>query len=66
MNISLRGHVLGRGRIDESGRVVVPPECGVRPGDRLLAVRGSHYALGFVARGPIYEAALKHADLEVC
>jgi hypothetical protein len=65
LTVPLRGHVLGRGRIDESGRVVVPLETGVRLGDWLLAVRGSRYALGFVARGPIYETALKHADLEV-
>jgi hypothetical protein len=55
---------LGRSLFTD-GRVVVPPEVGVKPGDRLLAVRGSGRALGFVARGPIYEEALKHADLEV-
>jgi hypothetical protein len=44
---------------------VVPLEADVRPGDRLVAVRGSRYALGFVARGPIYEVALKHLELEV-
>jgi hypothetical protein len=52
--------VLGRGRFDEGGSVVVPPETGARPGDKLLAVRGSRYGLGFVAQGPIYEEALKH------
>jgi hypothetical protein len=65
MTISLRERVLGQGRIGEDGQVVVPPEADVRPGDRLVAVRGSRYALGFVARGPIYEAALKHLELEV-
>jgi len=55
--------VLGRGQFGEDGRVSVPPEMGVEPGGRLLAVRGSGYALGFVARGPIYEEALKHAEL---
>ena len=43
----------------------MPPEVGVKPGDRLLAVRGSRYGLSFVARGPIYEEALKHPELEV-
>jgi len=38
---------------------------GVKPGDRLLAVRGSRYGLGFVAQGPIYEEALKHPELAV-
>ena len=51
--------VLARGRF-EDGQVTVPSEVGVGPGDRLLAVRGSRYGLGFVARGPIYEEALKH------
>jgi len=57
--------VLARGRFAEGGRVTVPPEVGVRPGDRLLAVRGSRYGLGFLAQGPIYEEALKHPELEV-
>jgi hypothetical protein len=57
-------HELGRTRLG-AGWVVVPPEVGVKPGDRLLTVRGSRYGLGFVARGPIYEEALKHPELEV-
>jgi len=65
MTIPLVERALGRGRIGEGGQVVLPPEANVRPGDRLLAVRGSRYALGFVAQGPIYEEALKHAELEV-
>ena len=56
--------VLGRGRFDESGQVTAPPEVRVKPGDRLLAVRGSRYGLGFAALGPIYEEALKHPELE--
>jgi hypothetical protein len=54
---------LGRGRFG-AGRVVVPPGVGVEPGDRLLAVRGSRYGLGFVARGPIHAEALGHPELE--
>jgi hypothetical protein len=49
----------------EDGRVTVPPEAGVEPGDWLLAVRGSRYGLGFVAKGPIYEEAVKHPKLDV-
>jgi hypothetical protein len=45
--------------------VTVPPEVGVKPGDKLLTVRGSRYGLAFVAQGPIYEEALKHLELEV-
>ena len=57
--------MLALGRFAEDGRVTVPPEVGVKPGDRLLTVRGSRYGLGFVARGPIYKEALKHPELEV-
>jgi hypothetical protein len=55
---------LGRSRFGD-GWVVVPPETDVDSGDRLLTVRGSCYGLGFVARGPIYEEALRHPELEV-
>jgi hypothetical protein len=54
---------LARGRF-EDGWVMVPPEVGVKPGDKLLTVRGSRYGLGFVAKGPIYEEAVKHPELE--
>ena len=56
---------LGRGWFGKERDVVLPPACGVVPGDRLLTVRGSCYGLGFVARGPIYETALQHPEL-VC
>ena len=55
---------LGRSRFGDR-RATVPPEVDVAPGDRLLTVRGSGRALGFVARGPIYKEALKHPELEV-
>jgi hypothetical protein len=54
---------LGRGEFGE-GKLRLPAELGVSPGDRLLAVRGSCYALGFVARGPIYDEARRHPQLE--
>jgi len=54
---------LAGGRIVARGRVTLPTALGVQPGDRLLVVRGSGRALGFVARGPIYEEASKHAEL---
>jgi len=65
MTIPLQARALAGGRVDEAGRVAAPPAVGVRPGDRLLVVRGSGFALGFLARGPIYEEALKHPEL-VC
>ncbi len=51
----------------EALRFTLPAEAmerfGVRPGDRLLVVRGSGRALGFLTRGPIRDEALKHDDL---
>jgi hypothetical protein len=61
----LQARVMARGQIAENRQVIVPPAIGIRPGDRLLAVRGSGKALGFVAEGPIYKEALKHPSLEV-
>ena len=56
---------LARDHIGEDGQLVVPPAVGMQPGDRLLAVRGSGRALGFVAQGPIYDEALRHPELEI-
>ena len=55
---------LGRSLFGD-GNVVIPPEIPVMPGARLLAVLGSCYGLGFVARGPIYQEAMRHPELEV-
>jgi len=63
--VLLRKRALGHGQVNGSGRVIAPPSVGVRPGDRLLAVRGSGLALGLVARGPIYGEATQHSELEV-
>jgi hypothetical protein len=46
------------------GWIDLPPDVEVKIGDRLLAVRGSGYALGFLAHGPIIEAALQHCELD--
>jgi hypothetical protein len=59
----LQTRALAQCHVVEPGRVVAPPAVDIWPGERLLAVRGSGRALGFVARGPIYEEALRHADL---
>ncbi|MBN1875268.1 MAG: hypothetical protein JXA33_13655 [Anaerolineae bacterium] len=55
---------LGQSSFDNRS-VAIPPEVQVTPGVRLLAVLGSRYGLGFVARGPIYEEAMQHPKLEV-
>ena len=62
---SLQTRALARGRVDEAGRVVTPATVAVPPGQRLLVVRGSGRALGFVTRGPIYDEALLHPELEM-
>jgi hypothetical protein len=55
--------MLGQARLDRDGSVTLPPAIEAEPGDRLLAVRGSGLALGFVTRGPIYERAGRHPEL---
>jgi len=55
---------LGRGVFGDE-RVVIPPEIPVTPGARLLAVLGSGYGLSFIVRGPIYEEAMRHPELEL-
>lgn len=61
----LQARALARGSIGELGQIVIPAPVGIWPGDRLLVVRGSGRALGFLARGPIYDEALKHLELEI-
>jgi hypothetical protein len=61
----LKKRVLAQGRMGRRSQVALPPEVSAQVGDRLLAVRGSGLALGFLAQGPIYEEALKHPELEV-
>ena len=38
---------------------------GVFPGSRIFSVRGSGNALGFVSKGPIYEEAVRHPEIEI-
>jgi hypothetical protein len=48
-----------------SEREVVLPEClHADPGCRLLTVFGSGLVLGLISKGPIYEEALRHPELE--
>lgn len=56
---------LAQGTVSVAGTVSLPPEVEIQPGERLLVVRGSGLALGFLQRGPIYEEALKHPELEI-
>ena len=63
--IDLRLRGLGQGTIDQVRPLVLPPDIGLKPGDRLLVGRGSGLALGFLQRGPIFEEAQKHTELEI-
>jgi hypothetical protein len=63
--ILLEKRAIGRGTIGPSGILELPPETGIRPGERLLAGRGSGLALGFLQQGPIFEEALRHDELQV-
>jgi hypothetical protein len=56
---------LAEGRITKQGMVSLPQTLDAKPGERLLVARGSGLALGFLQRGPIYDEALKHPELEV-
>jgi hypothetical protein len=62
--IPLQTRTFGQGTVGEKGQVVLPPEAGVKPGQRLLVVCGSNLALAFLRCGPIYEAALCHPEIE--
>ena len=37
---------------------------GLKPGDDLLSARGSYMGIGMIARGPIFEYARKHPEIE--
>ena len=39
---------------------------GQKVGDKLVVIRGGSNGPTFAAKGPIYEEALKHHDLELC
>jgi hypothetical protein len=64
-NTPLQTRSIGQERIGDHGLVTLLPGVGIRPGERLLVVRGSGLALGFIRCGPIYEEALKHTEIEM-
>ena len=55
---------LAQGIVTSEGLVHLPPEVAIQPGERLLVVRGSGLALGFLQHGPICDEALRHPELE--
>jgi hypothetical protein len=63
--IPLAKRALGKGVVGKNERIAFPSATGFQSGERLLVVRGSGLALGFVQRGPIYEEASRHPEIEV-
>jgi bifunctional DNA-binding transcriptional regulator/antitoxin component of YhaV-PrlF toxin-antitoxin module len=67
--IRIEGRAFCWATIQKSGHITLPAqtlrEYEIGEGDLLLAVRGSHLALGFALRGPIVEEASEHPELEV-
>jgi hypothetical protein len=55
---------IGQGAVQGNGQIAVPPGAHIQPGERLLSVRGSGYAVLFCTGGPIYEEVLKRSDIE--
>ena len=65
----LGGRRTGHAARLENERLRLSPQVleafGLKPGDCLLAVRGSYLGLGMAARGPILEEARKHREMAV-
>jgi hypothetical protein len=61
----LQSCFVGQSTIGTDRQVTLAPETGLKPGDRLLVVRGSGLALGFLQRGPIYDEALRHPEIQM-
>ena len=64
-----RSKIYARVPLDRNGRILftagILRAYGIKPGDKILALRGSSLALAFAVRGPIVEEAADHPELEV-
>mgnify|MGYP006308213043 CR=1 FL=1 len=64
-----RSKIYARVSLNGEGRLLFTPEIleafGIRPGDKILALRGSNLALSYAVRGPIVEEAARHPELKV-
>jgi hypothetical protein len=56
--------VIGETIIENNGKVIIPGLLSINPGDKLLTVRGSGLALGFMQFWAVFEQALKHSEME--
>lgn len=61
----IRSRIIGEELIGKEMRIVLPKTVDMDPGTMLLVVRGSNLALGFLRRGPIFDEAQLHPELEV-
>lgn len=57
--------IISQTKMGKNGQIALPVVLGINPKTRLLAARGSNYALGFLLQGPIVELALLHPEIEV-
>jgi bifunctional DNA-binding transcriptional regulator/antitoxin component of YhaV-PrlF toxin-antitoxin module len=67
--IEIKGKTYCWVKMNKDGSIVVPVRTlknyGVNLGDKLLSVRGSRFALGFIVKGPIIDEAKKHVNIEM-
>jgi hypothetical protein len=67
--ISFRNRIFTWTLLDHRGYIQILPEIlarySVRPGDKILAGRGSGLALAFIKEGQIIEEAINHPEIEV-
>jgi bifunctional DNA-binding transcriptional regulator/antitoxin component of YhaV-PrlF toxin-antitoxin module len=67
--IEIKGKTLCWVKMNKDGSITVPvstlKKYGINPSDRLLSVRGSCLALGFIVKGPIIDEARKHSNIEI-
>jgi uncharacterized ubiquitin-like protein YukD len=56
-------------KIHEDNNIILPERTlqafGINKNDILLSGRGSHLAIGFIAKGPIFNEAQKHSEIEI-
>lgn len=57
--------IISKTSMGNNRQIKLPVEMGIAPETRLLAVRGSNYALSFLFQGPIVELAQMHPEIEV-
>ncbi len=56
--------------LERSGYFIIHPHAlkkfFIKPYDKLLVIRGSELAPGFIQKGNIFNEALKHPELKIC